>query len=492
MSLKKLFVIALASISGLFYATSCKEAGTGEQDNITVELGDAVIGEDNASATVTAEYTVSGNPLVVEAGVVYGIKDAGEAETITVKAENPESPFTVTLSGLKEAEYEYYAYVKAGDDVYESETKAFAIVHKEKVLAPSEMAKAIRTLEDGAILSSYGDYVEGVVTANNESGNISSAMIVEDGTGAAGSGLYLYEYNMEQFNVGDKVRIALKNAKLKIYSGLYEIVWDADVYNGDVTLVSSGNTFTTPEITIAEMENYREMFVKVKNLKLDATENRPWSGNVTFTDGTDKVTVRSGSKTPWAGKYINAEYTGTMAAVVGYYNSIQLLPVNENDIKEFMGEAPVENNVYEWELQKGDFGTTDAPETALTKGTPELAWTVDYNWKNESGYIGFDTNDSKKGVQFGSSGNPISSVALETTATDLNVAKVKVNASMASNGDMTLQVFSDGTALGEPLKMTNTATEYTFNLPAAKKGAVIKIEMKATVKACYIKSIKFE
>lgn len=223
MSLKKLFVIALASISGLFYATSCKEAGTGEQDNITVELGDAVIGEDNASATVTAEYTVSGNPLVVEAGVVYGIKDAGEAETITVKAENPESPFTVTLSGLKEAEYEYYAYVKAGDDVYESETKAFAIVHKEKVLAPSEMAKAIRTLEDGAILSSYGDYVEGVVTANNESGNISSAMIVEDGTGAAGTGLYLYEYNMEQFNVGDKVRIALKNAKLKIYSGLYEL-----------------------------------------------------------------------------------------------------------------------------------------------------------------------------------------------------------------------------------------------------------------------------
>ena len=112
-----------------------------------------------------------------------------------------------------------------------------------------------------------------------------------------------------------------------------------------------------------------------------------------------------------------------------------------------------------------------------------MSWTYP-----EVSYVGWDSNASAKGVQFGSGNSPAKSFTLSTTAYEGTVTQIVVNASNASGGDGKLTVKVGGTQIGETVALTTTATDYTFT-PASAVSGEITIELTNSAKAMYIKSI---
>ena len=139
-----------------------------------------------------------------------------------------------------------------------------------------------------------------------------------------------------------------------------------------------------------------------------------------------------------------------------------------------------EGPAYLWTLASGDMTTAGG---TVTKGEPAMEWT-----SSAVGYIGWDQNNGK-GVQFGSSKNPVNGTyTLSTTAYSGKIAKIVINASVASGGDGKLTVKVGGTQIGEITTLVLNATDYTFT-PSSPVSGNITIELTNTVKAMYLKSI---
>lgn len=139
-----------------------------------------------------------------------------------------------------------------------------------------------------------------------------------------------------------------------------------------------------------------------------------------------------------------------------------------------------EGPAYLWTLASGDMTTAGG---TVTKGEPAMEWT-----SSAVGYIGWDQNYGK-GVQFGSSKNPVNGTyTLSTTAYSGKIAKIVINASVASGGDGKLTVKVGGTQIGEITTLVLNATDYTFT-PSSPVSGNITIELTNTVKAMYLKSI---
>lgn len=139
-----------------------------------------------------------------------------------------------------------------------------------------------------------------------------------------------------------------------------------------------------------------------------------------------------------------------------------------------------EGPAYLWTLASGDMTTAGG---TVTKGEPAMEWT-----SSAVGYIGWDQNNGK-GVQFGSNKNPVNGTyTLSTTAYSGKIAKIVINASVASGGDGKLTVKVGGTQIGEITTLVLNATDYTFT-PSSPVSGNITIELTNTVKAMYLKSI---
>lgn len=139
-----------------------------------------------------------------------------------------------------------------------------------------------------------------------------------------------------------------------------------------------------------------------------------------------------------------------------------------------------EGPAYLWTLASGDMTTAGG---TVTKGEPAMEWT-----SSAVGYIGWD-QDYGKGVQFGSRKNPVNGTyTLSTTAYSGKIAKIVINASVASGGDGKLTVKVGGTQIGEITTLVLNATDYTFT-PSSPVSGNITIELTNTVKAMYLKSI---
>ena len=139
-----------------------------------------------------------------------------------------------------------------------------------------------------------------------------------------------------------------------------------------------------------------------------------------------------------------------------------------------------EGAAYEWTFEKDTFSSKGG---TITGGTPAMSWTYP-----AVSYVGWDSNTSAKGVQFGSGGSPAKSFTLSTTAYEGTITQIVVNASNAKSGDGKLTVKVGGTQIGETVALTTTATDYTFT-PASAVSGEITIELTNSVKAMYIKSI---
>ena len=148
------------------------------------------------------------------------------------------------------------------------------------------------------------------------------------------------------------------------------------------------------------------------------------------------------------------------------------------------GNDEVVAGTYTYTLAQGDLGANGTPDAEVTLGS--VKWNFSMT-DSGSKYLGWDSNESAKGVQIGKSKDPATEVVLSTSAIKGTVKSIKVNTSGASDTDAKLNVTVGGSAFGSEATLTNAAAEYTFSGSAS--GEIV-LKWTATQKAIYLKSIE--
>lgn len=143
--------------------------------------------------------------------------------------------------------------------------------------------------------------------------------------------------------------------------------------------------------------------------------------------------------------------------------------------------ALVSESPYDYTFKSGDFGTNAGSNTFAG---------VKWNYSSAQ-YVGFDTNaQTNRGLQIGSSGKPQTTewnISADVLNFDGDITSITINAAIATDGSAELYFYSSENEKVETKTLTTTSTDYTHNFDVAP--TVVKIGMKASSKAMYIKSI---
>lgn len=344
-----------------------------------VTTGEAQLSDNMGSALLSGSFVYEGEVSdITEAGFYW--KKSEDEEYAELKADVVSESFTATLTGLeKGTSYSFKAYVKIGERCYEGSEKLF-ITSDETILTVAQFVEVLKTLESGSSLINVGTYVEGIVVGDGDGGNLNKALAVADAAGEANSGMYIYDKDgafVNDFNIGDKVKIRLAGAKLDIYNKLREIVWDS--YADDIELISSGNSFTIPQITAAQFNSgeYQAMRVEVINLQSKNDPGAVWNDgtnnnvNTIFADDSgEEIAVRTYKGVSWAKNIIADKVEASISGVASCYGTTQqLFPVVESDIAAF--NIPITFNTFEISLSE-DNSTVDFLLEYELKSSAEL------------------------------------------------------------------------------------------------------------------------
>ncbi|MBR4829684.1 MAG: chitobiase/beta-hexosaminidase C-terminal domain-containing protein [Muribaculaceae bacterium] len=98
------------------------------------------------------------------------------------------------------------------------------------------------------------------------------------------------------------------------------------------------------------------------------------------------------------------------------------------------------------------------------------------------------TFDSTRGIHYGTGSKAVSYLTLETSGINGTITEIKVNASGASSTSAKLNVTVGGSAFGNQVSLTSSATEYTFTGNASGQ-VVVTLSQTSAKKALYCKSI---
>ena len=157
---------------------------------------------------------------------------------------------------------------------------------------------------------------------------------------------------------------------------------------------------------------------------------------------------------------------------------------------------------YTWTIGTNDLGYTEKPATSVTKGSPSLSWSVDWNWnivsKTTYKYIGYPTNN---GIQIGKNADNFgkNTINFKTSSIATTIRKITIEGygyqNSSSQNAVKLTVKVGGTSYkcnsmetGE-FTTTNAAHDFT----GSSKGEIeISIENTLGNKGMYIRSISIE
>ena len=136
------------------------------------------------------------------------------------------------------------------------------------------------------------------------------------------------------------------------------------------------------------------------------------------------------------------------------------------------------------ELADSNYANTGDSGSTRNLTLTDWSWTYTPTWKTGSGHLGYD---STKGVQIGSGSNPATTIEFATTTSD-KIQTVTVNASTANSAVATLSLYINDTLI-ETKDLSNTATDYTFNVDNLSGELKLVYNQTETSKALYIKKI---
>lgn len=298
----------------------------------------------------------------------------------------------------------------------------------------------ILAMEPGTVFTEDAS-VYGIVTADEQSGNLYKAAFMQDR--ATGAAIELYLNAVSGLRIGDSIRVYLKDVTYAMYNNLPQLSnFEAD---GHIVILANNKPIEPQVTTIANINAGQHLagLVKLENVKF--TEQNTFAepttyGNRTLADPTDysqTVIVRTSNYANFANDSL-PQGTGSLVAIATVYNSTWQLLIRSARELDFEGYVPGgDNGLPYYQDFASSFGTYTTYDVAGAQ-----SWEIDYSTAKMTGYANstnYANEDWLISSQF--SLENVSSASLTMTY----IARYFNNL----DSDITIQVSSDYTA-GDP------------------------------------------
>ena len=304
----------------------------------------------------------------------------------------------------------------------------------------------ILAMESGTVFN-YDASVYGIITADEQSGNLYKAAFMQDR--ATGAAIELYLNAVSGVRIGDSVRIYLKDVTYSMYNNLPQLNnFEAD---GHINILANNKPIEPTVTTIANINAGQHLagLVRLENVKF--TEQNTFAepstyGNRTLADPTDysqTVIVRTSNYANFANDSL-PQGTGNLVAIASVYNSTWQLYIRSASELEFDGYTPggdADLPYYQ------DFASSFGTYTTYDALGPQ-SWEIDYNTAKMTGYANntnYANEDWLISKRFSLENVSSASMTMTYIARYFN----------ALDTDITVQVSSDYTG-GDPTQATWT------------------------------------
>ena len=310
----------------------------------------------------------------------------------------------------------------------------------------------ILDLEPGTVFTEDAS-VYGIITADEQSGNLYKAAFMQDR--ATGAAIELYLNAVSGVRIGDSVRVYLKDVTYSVYNNLPQLSnFEAD---GHIVILANNKPIEPEVTTIADVNagNHLAQLIRLENVRF--TEQNTFAepsgyGNRTLADPTDysqTVLVRTSNYANFANDSL-PQGTGSLVAIATVYNSTWQLLLRSARELDFDGYVPGGDNGLPYYQ---DFASSFGTYTTYDVAGPQ-SWEIDYSTAKMTGYANstnYANEDWLISAKF--SLENVSSASLTMTY----IARYFNNL----DSDITLQVSSDYTS-GDPTLATWTQVPATW------------------------------
>ena len=302
----------------------------------------------------------------------------------------------------------------------------------------------ILAMESGTVFTEDAS-VYGIITADEQSGNLYKAAFMQDR--ATGAALELHLNAVSGVRIGDSIRVYLKDVTYSLYNNLPQLSnFEAD---GHIIILANNKPITPQVTTIANINAGQHLagLVRLENVRF--TEQNTFAepntyGNRTLADPTDysqTVIVRTSNYANFANDSL-PQGTGNLVAIASVYGSTWQLYIRSARELEFEGYTPGgDSELPYYQDFASSFGTYTTYDVLGAQ-----TWEIDYNtakmtgYANSTNYANEDWLISKKVSLEGVS---------EVSMTMTYIARYFENL----DRDITVQVSSDYTS-GDPNQAT--------------------------------------
>ena len=292
----------------------------------------------------------------------------------------------------------------------------------------------ILEMESGTVFN-YDASVYGIVTADEQSGNLYKAAFIQDR--ATGAALELHLDAVSGLRIGDSIRVYLKDVTYSLYNNLPQLSnFEAD---GHIIILANNKPIEPAKATIAEINEgkYLAGLVRLENVRF--TEKNTFAdpsgyGNRTLADPSDysqTVIVRTSNYANFANDSL-PQGTGNLTAIAAVYGSTWQLYIRSARELEFDGYVPGEDSGLPYYQ---DFASSFGTYSTYDVLGPQ-SWEIDYNTAKMTGYVNSTNNENQDwliSARFSLEGVSQASMTMKY------IARYFANL----NQDVTIQVSSD-------------------------------------------------
>ena len=303
----------------------------------------------------------------------------------------------------------------------------------------------ILAMEPGTVFTEDAS-VYGIITADEQSGNLYKCAFMQDR--ATGAAIELYLNAVSGVRIGDSVRIYLKDVTYAMYNNLPQLSnFEAD---GHIIILANNKPIEPALATIAEINQgkYLAGLVRLENVKF--TEKNTFAdptsyGNRTLIDPMDpsnNVIVRTSNYANFANDSL-PQGTGNLVAIASVYNSTWQLYIRSAKELEFEGYEPGGNSSLPY-FQ--DFSSSFGTYTTYSV-VGDQVWEIDYNTAKMTGHVGSSNYANEDWLL--SAPVTLSGPGVEHVKVAVNYAAQYQN---SNTEDVTLQISKDYVAGTNPLE----------------------------------------
>ena len=242
----------------------------------------------------------------------------------------------------------------------------------------------ILAMESGTVFTEDAS-VYGIVTADEQSGNLYKAAFMQDR--ATGAAIELYLNAVSGVRIGDSIRVYLKDVTYGMYNNLPQLSnFEAD---GHIVILANNKPIEPVVTTIANINAGQHLagLVKLENVKF--TDKNTFAepntyGNRTLIDPsnpTSSVIVRTSNYANFANDSL-PQGTGSLVAIASVYNNTWQLLIRSARELEFDGYVPGDDNGLPYYQDfASSFGTYTTYDVAGAQ-----SWEIDYSTAKMTGY----------------------------------------------------------------------------------------------------------